>query len=202
MLVKLSNLCQSWYWDWRDFGQIVEKVPAPTGDVEAPSSSLDFWLCIWCLSWGDSSGSCGQWNGPKPGDRSNSWAMVRPQCKGFRIFTPKQLDVISLRLRRWLYCGLYQDRCGYCVGDTVTLTANPTSNYTYMVQQMNGFAGLYPKIRSNKYNDLREALEKLRMMQSSNLNRKLSSPLGFGFRYWFLGTFIWTLSRALGTWVQ
>ena len=46
------------------------------------------------------------------------------------------------------------------VGDTVTLADNPAAEPLYGYKQMNPmvFAGLYP-IESNKYNDLREALE-------------------------------------------
>jgi GTP-binding protein LepA len=49
------------------------------------------------------------------------------------------------------------------------------------------FAGLYP-IESNKYGELREAMEKLRLNDASfNYEPEVSAALGFGFRCGFLG---------------
>lgn len=75
------------------------------------------------------------------------------------------------------------------VGDTVTLANNPASEPLDGYKQMNPmvFAGLYP-IESNKYNDLREALEKLQLNDASlQFEPETSQALGFGFRCGFLG---------------
>ncbi len=75
------------------------------------------------------------------------------------------------------------------VGDTVTLADNPASEPLDGYKQMNPmvFAGLYP-IESNKYNDLREALEKLQLNDASlQFEPETSQALGFGFRCGFLG---------------
>ena len=75
------------------------------------------------------------------------------------------------------------------VGDTVTLATNPASEPLHGYKQMNPmvFAGLYP-IESNKYNDLREALEKLQLNDASlQFEPETSQALGFGFRCGFLG---------------
>ena len=64
------------------------------------------------------------------------------------------------------------------VGDTVTLATNPAAEPLHGYKQMNPmvFAGLYP-IESNKYNDLREALEKLQLNDASlRLNQKHLGP--------------------------
>ncbi len=70
------------------------------------------------------------------------------------------------------------------VGDTVTLADNPASEPLSGYKQMNPmvFAGIYP-IDSNKYNDLREALEKLQLNDASlQFEPETSQALGFGFR--------------------
>ena len=75
------------------------------------------------------------------------------------------------------------------MGDTVTLAENPAEAPLHGYKQMNPmvFAGLYP-IESNKYNDLREALEKLQLNDASlQFEPETSQALGFGFRCGFLG---------------
>ncbi len=67
------------------------------------------------------------------------------------------------------------------VGDTVTLAENPASEPLSGYKQMNPmvFAGIYP-IDSNKYNDLREALESSSSTMpacSSNLKHRRPSAL-------------------------
>lgn len=75
------------------------------------------------------------------------------------------------------------------VGDTITLAetpaAEPLPGYK-KVQQM-VFCGLYPA-DSAKYNDLREALEKLQINDAAlSFDPETSKALGFGFRCGFLG---------------
>lgn len=75
------------------------------------------------------------------------------------------------------------------VGDTITLqnqpAAEPLPGYK-KVQQM-VFCGLYPS-DSSKYNDLREALEKLQINDAAlSFEAETSKALGFGFRCGFLG---------------
>lgn len=71
----------------------------------------------------------------------------------------------------------------------MTLANNPAKEALHGYKQMNPmvFAGIYP-IESNKYNDLREALEKLQLNDASlQFEPETSQALGFGFRCGFLG---------------
>ena len=75
------------------------------------------------------------------------------------------------------------------VGDTITLTSrqceDPCSGYRESKPMV--FAGIYP-IDNNRYEDLREALEKLRLNDPSLVwEPETSIALGFGFRVGFLG---------------
>lgn len=75
------------------------------------------------------------------------------------------------------------------VGDTITLADNPAQTPLQGYKKMNPmvFCGMYP-IDSNRYNDLREALEKLELNDSSlEYEAETSQALGFGFRTGFLG---------------
>ena len=75
------------------------------------------------------------------------------------------------------------------VGDTITLASNPAieplEGYKPMKPMV--FCGIYP-IESNRYPDLREALEKLKLNDASlQFEPETSQALGFGFRCGFLG---------------
>ncbi len=74
------------------------------------------------------------------------------------------------------------------VGDTITLASDPGSALPgYKKVKPMVFCGLYP-IESNKFPDLREALEKLKLNDASlEFEPETSEALGFGFRCGFLG---------------
>ncbi len=75
------------------------------------------------------------------------------------------------------------------VGDTITSAANPADEALPGYRKLNPmvYCGLYP-IDTAKYNDLREALEKLELNDSAlQYEAETSQALGFGFRCGFLG---------------
>ncbi|QSE75935.1 elongation factor 4 [Lactococcus taiwanensis] len=170
--------------------QIVEKVPAPQGEVDAPLKALIFdsvydayrgvILQIRVID-----GSL------KVGDRIQLMSNGKEfDVTEVGIFTPKAVA------RDFLMAG----DVGYVaasiktvadtrVGDTVTLSSNPATEALEGYKEMNPmvFAGIYP-IESNKFNDLREALEKLQLNDASlRFEPETSQALGFGFRCGFLG---------------
>ena len=75
------------------------------------------------------------------------------------------------------------------VGDTITLRDNPTKNIYHGYKKITPmvFAGIYPADAS-KYNDLKDALEKLQLNDASLMfEPEVSTALGFGYRCGFLG---------------
>jgi len=75
------------------------------------------------------------------------------------------------------------------VGDTITLLDNPTDKPLEGYKEIKPmvYCGIYP-IDSKKYEDLREALEKLKLNDASlTFEPETSKALGFGFRCGFLG---------------
>ena len=106
------------------------------------------------------------------------------------IRNPKEIkrDVLHCGEVGWL-CGSIKSIQDVRVGDTITHVQNgakePLAGYQVMNPMV--YCGLYP-IDSAKYNDLRDALEKLRLNDASlQFEAETSQDLGFGFRCGFLG---------------
>ncbi|MGT2753942.1 translation elongation factor 4 [Streptococcus ovis] len=170
--------------------QIVELVPAPTGDVEAPLQAL-----VFDSVYDAYRGVILQVrivNGMvKPGDKIQMMSNGKTfDVTEVGIFTPKAVgrDVLATGDVGYIAASI-KTVADTRVGDTITLADNPASEPLSGYKQMNPmvFAGLYP-IESNKYNDLREALEKLQLNDASlQFEPETSQALGFGFRCGFLG---------------
>lgn len=75
------------------------------------------------------------------------------------------------------------------IGDTITLDKNPAEEPLRGYEDVKPmvYSGIYP-LETNKYDDLKEALEKLSLNDASLVfNKETSKALGFGFRCGFLG---------------
>ena len=86
-------------------------------------------------------------------------------------------------------CGSIKSISDIKVGDTITLEKNPADEKLpgYKPMKPMVFCGLYP-VESNRYTDLREALEKLKLNDAAlEFIPETSEALGFGFRCGFLG---------------
>jgi len=169
---------------------VIERIPAPAGDLEAPVKALVF------DSWYDSyrgvimlvrliEGSL------KQGMRIRLMATGRAyDAEEVGVYTPKMKNTGELSVGEVGYIIASMKNVSDCqVGDTVTEDRRPTSTPFPGFQQVRPlvFAGLYPTDDTN-YESLRDALEKLRLNDSSFFYEPESSTaLGFGFRCGFLG---------------
>ena len=104
--------------------------------------------------------------------------------------TPEETKTDTLSIGEVGYlCGSIKSIDTVLVGDTITLESDNLDEALPGYKKMNPmvFCGLYP-IDSKKYPSLREALEKLKLNDSSLVYEpETSSTLGFGFRCGFLG---------------
>ncbi len=106
------------------------------------------------------------------------------------VFSPKRevLDCLYPGDVGFMVAGI-KDIYGAPVGDTITNVAQPADGSLpgFKTVQARVFAGLFPS-SSNDYENLREALNKLKLNDASlNYEPETSDALGFGFRCGFLG---------------
>ncbi len=106
------------------------------------------------------------------------------------IFTPKNTALDELVAGDVGYiCASIKNVADTKVGDTITLANNPTKEPLegYKEPQPMVFSGIYP-VDGARYDDLKEALEKLKLNDASLMYEpEVSQALGFGFRCGFLG---------------
>ena len=106
------------------------------------------------------------------------------------VKTPNEVKKDSLSAGEVGYiCASIKSIQDVFIGDTITLADNPCSEPLPGYRKMNPmvYCGMYPTDNS-KYNDLRDALEKLQLNDSSlTFEAESSKALGFGFRIGFLG---------------
>jgi GTP-binding protein LepA len=169
---------------------IVEKIPAPGGDPDAPLRALVF------DSWFD----------PYQGvinqvrvvdgkiDRRTKLKFMQSgaehEVTDLGIFDPEARPVKELSCGRVGYvCASIKTISDAKVGDTITDARNPADEPLPGFEEVKPFvfSGLYPS-DADDYQDLRDALEKLQLNDAAlSFEPETSVALGFGFRCGYLG---------------
>ncbi|MBS4199729.1 translation elongation factor 4 [Bacillus sp. FJAT-49732] len=170
--------------------QIVEKVPAPAGDPEGPLKALIF-DSLYDPYRGVITYIRIMEGTVKAGDKIRMMATGKEfEVLEVGVHAPKPILVEELTVGDVGFLTASIKNVGDTrVGDTITSVKNPASEPLSGYRKLNPmvFCGLYP-IDSAKFNDLREALEKLELNDSSlQYEPESSQALGFGFRCGFLG---------------
>lgn len=170
--------------------EVIKRVPAPSGDPNAPLKALVFDSAydpyrgvIVFVSVKE--GSIGV------GDKITFMAAgAEYEVIEVGVRTPKEVkkERLSTGEVGWFSAAIksIQD---VRVGDTITHTENKTKQPLPGYRELNSmvFCGLYPT-ENNRYNDLKDALEKLNLNDAAlKYEPETSSALGFGFRCGFLG---------------
>lgn len=170
--------------------QIVEKVPPPMGDPAAPLKALIF-DSVYDPYRGVVAMIRIVEGSVKVGDKIRMMATGKEfEVTELGVQTPKMTPREELTVGDVGYLtASIKDIGDTRVGDTITLADNPADEPLPGYRKLNPmvFCGLYP-IDTSKYNDLREALEKLQLNDASlQFEPETSQALGFGFRCGFLG---------------
>ncbi|KUP07248.1 elongation factor 4 [Bacillus coahuilensis m2-6] len=170
--------------------QVVEKVPAPTGDPDAPLKALIF-DSLFDPYRGVVAYIRIVEGTVKMGDKIKMMATGKEfEVTELGVFTPKSTPQKELTVGDVGFLTAAIKNVGDTrVGDTITSAKNSATEALPGYRRLNPmvYCGLYP-IDSSKYNDLREALEKLELNDSAlQYEAETSQALGFGFRCGFLG---------------
>ncbi|WP_262265210.1 translation elongation factor 4 [Listeria sp. Marseille-Q6474] len=170
--------------------QIVEKVPEPSGDVDKPLKALIF-DSVFDAYRGVIANIRIMDGVVKAGDRIKMMSNGKEfEVTEVGVFSPKATPRDELLVGDVGYLTAAIKNVGDTrVGDTITLANNPAEEALDGYRKLNPmvYCGLYP-IDSSKYNDLRDALEKLELNDSAlQFEAETSQALGFGFRCGFLG---------------
>jgi GTP-binding protein LepA len=170
--------------------ELIERVPAPTGDPDGPARALIF----------DS--EFDQYRGVIAYIRVVDGTFTKGEAiRAMQAGTEAEIDDIGFFTPQMTSAGeLHAGEVGFLitgikdvtklrVGDTLTTRAHPASDPLpgYREVKPMVFCGLYP-VDSDDYPDLRDALEKLSLNDAAlSWEPETSTALGFGFRCGFLG---------------
>ncbi len=171
-------------------GQIVELIPPPQGDAEAPLQALIF-DSIYDNYKGALSYVRVKNGRVKPGMRIRSMATGREfDVTEVGVFTPALRPTDSLGAGEVGYVAAsIKSVAETKVGDTITDASNPAKEALpgYKQVQPMVFCGIYPADGAD-YENLKDALDKLVLNDASlSYEPETSLALGFGFRCGFLG---------------
>jgi GTP-binding protein LepA len=169
---------------------IVDRLPPPAGDPAAPLKALIF------DSWYDAYRGVVMLvrviDGALRPDLKVRLMATQQECEVEQLgaFTPKPVTVTTLGVGEvGFVVANIKNVADAQVGDTITEAGRPTETPFpgFKEHKPMVFAGLYP-VEASRYAELREALEKLRLNDSSfHFEPETSAALGFGFRCGFLG---------------
>lgn len=170
--------------------QIVEKLPSPSGDPQAPLQALVFDSLY--DSYRGVIAFVSVKNGSiKPKDKIRFMATgAEYEVIDVGVRTPKEIFKNSLQTGEvgWISAAIKNIE-DVRVGDTITSASAPCEAPLHGYREMNPmvYCGLYP-VDNARYEDLKEALSKLKLNDASlTFEPETSQALGFGFRCGFLG---------------
>jgi GTP-binding protein LepA len=170
--------------------EIVQRIPAPKGDEDAPLKALIFdsyydnylGVVIYTRIFEGA---------VKAGDMIRLMNTKKKyEVTEVGTFSPKPTPGTVLRAGEVGYiCASIKKVSDARVGDTITLDKNPTAHplHGYKKAQSMVFCGIYPA-EGEKYEGVKDALEKLQVNDAAfQFEPETSAALGFGFRCGFLG---------------
>ncbi|QSA98343.1 translation elongation factor 4 [Methylococcus sp. EFPC2] len=170
--------------------QLVERIPAPQGDADAPLQALI--IDSWFDNYLGVVSLVRVVNG-RIGRKQKITIMSTGKSHlvdKVGVFTPKRVDREELGPGEvGFVVASIKDIFGAPVGDTITGTDKPAAASLPGFQQVQPrvFAGIFP-VEADDYENLREALSKLRLNDAAlQYEPETSQALGFGFRIGFLG---------------
>ena len=170
--------------------EIVDKLPAPSGDANAPLQALVF--DSFYDSYRGIIAFVSVKNGVlKPKDKIRFMATgAEYEVIEVGVRTPKEVikDQLTTGEVGWISAAIKNIE-DVRVGDTITHVNTPAKEPLKGYREMNPmvYCGLYP-VDNARYDDLKEALSKLKLNDASlQFEPETSQALGFGFRCGFLG---------------